>query len=224
MRPEPWTSLQTPKVWSRNPWSRIETYEGHSEEVLLILVCCFCRTWSQFVSAGLHLQQLPSYWVFYWVVKVFFFFQRREKITTETNWGCIWWLSSSWDTDPSCWSLVNPVKTCLFSSWWFYFSCFWKMRLLGLKQTKLLDNMETFSSAEGSVSVRLSCSVFTLLLLLQPSSACHSVLIFLLFVLCRLILAVCVSRGGFNVSVNFLCCCCVTAFWVQLSVPVLIKV
>lgn len=79
MRPEPWTSLQTPKVWSRNPWSRIETYEGHSEEVLLILVCCFCRTWSQFVSAGLHLQQLPSYWVFYWVVKVFFFLSKKGE-------------------------------------------------------------------------------------------------------------------------------------------------
>lgn len=35
---------------------------------------------------------------------------------------------------------------------------------------------------------------------------------------------VCVSGGLFNVSVNFLFCCCVMAFGVQLPVPVLIEV
>lgn len=54
----------------------------------------------------------------------------------------------------------------------------------------------------SSFSAARRLSVF--LLLLQPPSACRSVLIFFLF--CSLILAVCV--GGFNVSVNFLCCCC----------------
>ncbi len=81
LRPETWMSLQTPKVWSRNPWSRIETYEGHSEELVLIPVCCFCRTWSQLVSAGLHLQQLPSYRVNESLSpESLFFFQGSEKI------------------------------------------------------------------------------------------------------------------------------------------------
>lgn len=68
--------------------------------------------------------------------------------------------------------------------------------------TQTDENMEMLGSADGSV-----CLVFTRCQRVALSSSTSSVV-------CRFILAVCVcvSGGAFNVSVNFLCCCCVTAF------------